>query len=232
MHGTFSRITLAVAGLALTAAVSPTSAEAQSHLNVRGSASYSSGPMGSNLLVDFLSAGQVAGPPSGTVQAIETINGEFTPEIEVGTTGVIQDLQFSGGSIVGAPVADFLTIGGYTFTLEGVEAGGNFGPISLFAITPTTTILSYGVFGTVTGPDFASPRNYLGVFSSQFSGQSVAQVQNAIMSPNGTLPVSFSAEFIVADAQVVPEPATVALLGTGIAGLGLFGLRRRNTAQG
>lgn len=225
-----TRGAFAVAGLALAAMIAPTSAEAQSQLNVIGSASFSSGPAGSAMLIDFLSAGQVSGPPSGTVLAIETIDGEFVPEITVGTPGVIQDLQFAGGSVVGAPLADFVSIGGYTFSLDGVDAGGNFGPISLFSIGNSTTA-AFSVFGTVSGPDFAMPRNYQGIFSAQFSGQSLAQVQSAMMSANGTLPVSISGTFIVAEAQVVPEPATVALLGTGIAGLGLFGLRRRQAAQ-
>lgn len=227
----YTRHALAVASMALAAVAAPMSAEAQSRLNFEGSAQYSSGPMGSNLLIDYLLAGAVAGPPSGSVLAIETIDGAFSPEIMAGTPGVIQDLQFAGGAVVGAPLANYLTIGGYTFSLEGVDAGGNFGPITLIAVTPTNTLLAYSVFGQVAGPDILSPRNYQGIFTAQFSGQSVAQVQSAIMSANGTAPVSFSAEFVVADAQVVPEPATVALLGTGIVGLGLFGLRRRNAQQ-
>ena len=224
----YTRNALAVASMALAAVAAPMSAEAQSRLNFEGSASFSSGPAGSDMLIDFLSAGQISGPPTGTVIAVETISGEFTPEITVGTTGVIRDLQFAGNSVVGAPVADFVSIGGYTFSLGGVDAGGNFGPISLFEIGGSTTA-AFSVFGTVTGPDFAAPRNYQGIFTTQFSGQSMATVQNSIMSPNGTMPVAISAEFIVADAQVVPEPATVALLGTGIVGLGLFGVRRRAT---
>ena len=222
-----TRNALGVAAMALAAMVAPASAEAQARLNFEGSARFSSGPAGSALLIDYLSAGEVAGPPSGTVLAIETIDGEFVPEISVGTPGVIQDMQFDAGGVVGTPIADFLTIGGYTFSLEGMDAGGNFGPITLIPVTPTSTLLAYGVFGTVSGPDFMSPRNYQGIFTAQFAGQSLAQVQSAIMSPNGTAAVSFSAEFIVAEAQVVPEPSTYILLATGLGALGLVGLRRR-----
>ena len=222
------------AGAALTFATiaSPVSLEAQSRLNFEGSAKFSSGPAGSNLLIDFLSAGQVAGPPSGTVNAIETISGAFDPEITPGETGIIQDLQFVGGQPVGLPIVSFLAIDSYNFTLGSVAGGGNFGPVSIFQLpNSSSTLLAFAVMGTVVGPDFIPPRNYQGVFTAQFAGQTPAEVQAAITRAGGTDPVSFSAEFIVADAQVVPEPATVMLLGTGIAGLGLFGLRRRNATQ-
>ena len=60
-----------------------TSAEAQARLNFEGSARVSDQPesMGENLLIDFLVNGTTAGTPAGTAYAIETINGEFVPEI-------------------------------------------------------------------------------------------------------------------------------------------------------
>lgn len=206
-----------------------TSAEAQARLNFEGSALVRDQPgsMGENLLIDFLVDGEVSGTPTGTAYAIETINGEFTPEIGVGTEGVIQDLVINTGGVVDAPINDFLVMGGYTFSLTSAAEGNTFGPISLFQVGNSTTA-AFGVFGTVMGPDFMDARNYQGVFTAQFAGQTPEDVFNAI-NTGGTLPVSFSAEFIVAEAQVVPEPSTYILLATGLGALGLVGLRRRAT---
>jgi hypothetical protein len=210
-----------------------TSAEAQARLNFEGSARVSDEPgsMGENLLIDFLVAGSTAGTPTGDVVAIETISGEFVPEITPGTVGVIQDLVINSSGVVGSaagdptPIDNFLTIGGYTFSLNDAADGNAFGPISLFDIG-TGTLASFGIFGTVTGPDYVTPRNYLGAFTAQFAGQTPAAVFNAI-NTGGTLPVSFSAEFVVG--SVVPEPSTYILLATGLGALGLVGLRRRAT---
>ena len=101
-----------------------TSAEAQARLNFEGSARVSDQPesMGENLLIDFLVNGTTAGTPAGTAYAIETINGEFVPEISVGTQGVIQDLVINTSGVVGAPVDNFLVMGGYTFSLTSAAA--------------------------------------------------------------------------------------------------------------
>lgn len=205
-----------------------TSAEAQARLNFEGSADVRDpqpGGGGETLLIDFLVNGETAGTPTGTAYAIQTINGEFAGNIAVGEEGVLQDLLVTTGGVVGAPINDFLTIGGYTFSLTSTAEGNTFGPISLFEVGNSTTA-AFGVFGTVMGPGFMDARNYQGVFTAQFAGKSPEDVFNDI-NTGETLPVSFSAEFIVSEAQVVPEPSTYILLATGLGALGLVGLRRR-----
>jgi hypothetical protein len=211
--------------------VSATSAEAQNRLNFTGSANLvETGFEGSELFIDFLTDGTAEGGPTGTVGAIETISGDFDPEIMAGTQGLIRDFTVDAEGLVGGSVSEFLTIGGYTFTLTGTEPGNAFGPISLVPLGPNTAGF-FAVSGTVTGGDFGTTsRTFTGLFTTNFANRTPADVFAQV--DNGQiLPVSFSAEFNVADAQVVPEPATVVLLGSGILGLGLFGLRRRNSTQ-
>jgi hypothetical protein len=217
---------------ALTAA--PQTVEAQDLLNFTGSAELRDAPGsgGTQLLIDFLTGGSVDGPPTGTVQAIETISGTFDPEITPGTVGTITDLTVGAGGVVGTPVDPFLTIGGYTFTLDDAPLADpgpfNFGPITLVG-TSFGTVGFFNVSGTVTGGDFGmTERMFTGLFTAQFIGDTPAEVFGQV-NTGGTLPVSFSAEFEVQDMQVIPEPSTYLLVASGMAVIGMIGRRRART---
>ncbi|HEX5568719.1 MAG TPA: PEP-CTERM sorting domain-containing protein [Streptomyces sp.] len=222
-----------VGTLAFAALAAPTSAEAQSRLNFTGAADLYDAPGsgGTNLFIDFIENGTEEHTPIGTITATRTISGAFASSINVGTTGTITDLTVSPSDVVGLPVSPFVEIGGYTFTLNSTAeagAGLTFGPITLVGTSAGTTAY-FGVFGTVTGGEFGSTsRNFQGVLTAQFANQTPQQVFNQVNS-GGTLPVAFSAEFVVGEAAVVPEPSTYLLLGTGLGALGLVGLRRRRS---
>jgi|SRR5688572_14768251 hypothetical protein len=205
-------------------------AEAQDRLNFTGSANLFDAPGsgGTLLFIDFLT-GATGGPPTGTVTAKETINGVFDPEIVPDVTmGTIRDLTVGPTGVVGVPISNFLTIGGYTFSLNSTAEGNTFGPLSLIG-TPAGTSGFFGVFGTVTGGDFGSMmHNYTGVFTAQFAGMTPDEVFAAVNS-GGTLPVGFSAEFAIQQA-VIPEPSTYLLMATGLGALGFIGRRRRTQA--
>jgi hypothetical protein len=210
---------------------SATMVQAQDRLNFTGSADLHDvpGSGGSQLFIDFLVGGTTSGA-GGTVNAVETISGAFDPEITPGMVGQITDLTVDATGVVGTPVDPFVSIGGYTFTLTSSPDGNVFGPISLNG-TPAGTSGFFGVFGTVTGGDFGTTtRNYTGIFTAQFAGQTPEQVFNAVNS-GGTLPVGFSAEFIIGEASVVPEPSTYLLLASGLGGLGLVSFRRRRSTK-
>lgn len=217
-----------VATLAVGALMAPIStASAQLRLNFEGSANLldQPGSGGANLLIDFLTGSPptVGGTPTGTVRVVPTTT---FPGIMNGMDGVIQDLVSSPTSFIGLPINNFLTVGGYTFSLQSAPSGSTFGPITLIG-TGTGTVGIFGVRGTASGNVCGvNMCNYQGVFTAQFAGLTPAEVF-ARIDAGGTLPVSFSAEF---SATVIPEPSTYALMATGLGFLGFVARRRRTHA--
>jgi hypothetical protein len=201
--------------------VMASSAGAQSRLNFVGSVNVSEFNAFGDVLLDF----------QNPITAVTTVSGTFLPEIvPFVTQGTINDVQVGPGGCLNCPVSPFVTIGGYTFTLNSTPlapAGPfNFGPIAL-SQTATGTTASLSVIGTVTGGDFGATVNpFEGLFTAQFTGETPFQVFTSI-DAGGTRNVGFSAEFVVSP---IPEPATVALMGTGL--IALFGVayRRRTNA--
>ena len=226
MHRTFFLKATAVATLSIAAGAATGTTAAAQRLNFNGAANVQNQPgsAGENLLIDFLAGATeptIAGTPTGNVFATPTIQAPFSLTIASGTNGEIRDLVASSMGFTGLPMASFLTIGGYTFTLESAPNGNTFGPVSLFDVG-TGTVATFGVRGVVTGGAYgAAPVAYQGAFTAQFAGRRPGEVFNAI-NAGGTLPVAFSAEF-----AVVPEPSTYALLATGIGALGVVARRRR-----
>ena len=229
-----------VASVATAVAVTASAAQAQgpfaNTLQVVGQAQITSAGAGSGqpLFIDFLSGVPLPnktgnGVPGNVVSL--TTTGAFM-SVPFGTNGTIQDIEIGGG---GSPTttnpmgneASFMTLGGYTFSLTSAPNGSTFGPISL-ADQAGGAIGSFAVFGTVSGPGFSSPITYQGSFSTQFTGETAAQVFNQIN--NGGSPiVSFSANFgAPVNMNTVPEPSTYMLLATGLGALG-FAMRRRRS---
>jgi len=220
----------AVAALALTAGVAQ--AQLVGTFNGAGSLSASSLPgFGNPVNLHFTSP----------LIAVPSLNGIFAP-IPVGALGTVQDISVGVGP---QSMSNFITISGYTFSLNNI-ANGSFpfpanclNPIAAVGqvCTPPNTGIdltnksngaggisstaSFDVNGVVTTPG-AQTFNYSGTFTSQFNSQSYQQLIAILNQPGGSLPVSYSLN-ITAVASV-PEPATVALMGSGL--LGLVGLVR------
>ncbi len=226
MRNVTRKIMMAAAGVVLTA----TSASAQ-QLNFVGSAELANQPgNATNLWIDFVN-GSTVGTTGGTVTAVPTTT---FPGITTGTMGVIQDLIVgpsgvtnvsTGNGVTGAatPIANFLTIGGYTFSLTSSSTGGTFGYGITLSQNDFGTSALFGVSGEVSGAGVAAGTTYTGLFTAQFLNQTPEQVFTSINN-GATVPVSFSATF---GASTVPEPSTYMLLATGIGALGLVARRRR-----
>jgi hypothetical protein len=125
MQRTF--FTRAAVGAAFSlAAIAATSATAEAQrLNFIARVNVQNAPNPAFLLLDFLevtrstrraSSRHARSAPS---RRAPTIQLPFRPSIVSGTEGVIQDLTVSPDGVVGAPIAQFLTLGAYTFSLDG-----------------------------------------------------------------------------------------------------------------
>ena len=116
--------------------------------------------------------------------------------------------------------------------------GATISPFNLANQTASTSTASFQVSGTVTQTGTQNTAAYNGIFTAQFlSGNNALNYQQVLAALSGgpgspgLNGVSFSATFSTVPTSTVPEPATVALMATGL--VAMFGgtmLRRRNQA--
>lgn len=153
-----------------------------------------------------------------------------TPTL-VGSTSITSATGFNFGSLVTTTSRD----GGFTAGATGLSvATSTFNPSA-----PTTFTLGNAVFGTFTGvtatqiASTATTRSYLitGTFApgTEFGGGTTQSASLSVsFTQNGGAGTAISDSATLTVPSAVPEPASIALVGLGLAGVAGFSARRRS----
>jgi hypothetical protein len=239
MNTSFLRKVVAGAVVVLGAtATAASTASAQFELNIAGSVRVINGPNPvTEATLDF--SPFVAAHDNTTLPGLVT----FESNPVAFSIGAINDIVINNGAGVppfcsNCPIAPLLRIGpaggfpaagAYVFNLVGLTPGtppanAIFGPVELNSTGTIGTSATMSGFGTVTGGIFgAGIRPFTVSFHASFDNDTPAGLIAAI-NAGGTRRVAFGADFLI---QAVPEPATLALMGTGLVALLGVGYRRR-----
>ena len=240
MKSIFGRAAVAAALVASAAIAQPAQAQVF-ELNIAGSVNVANSPFNPlDALLDF--------SDFVSAQNTTTLPGLVTQQASLFgfSAGAMNDIIIGDPALlrplcVSCPVAPLLTIGpgaglpaagAYVFTLTGLNPGTPpadviFGPVELSSTGTVGTSATMSGFGTVTGGAFgAAVLPFTVSFHASFDQDTPAGLVAAIVG-GGTRNVAFGADFLI---SAVPEPATVALMGTGLLALVGVGYRRRNQA--
>jgi hypothetical protein len=169
------------------------------------------------------------------IEAKSALTGIFS-DINVGDEGTIQNILVGTGAF---NVPNFINISGYTFSLTNVIPGAFPAATCIAPEAPGETCsppntpfnfinlpngeggisssATFGVNGFVMHGD--DTFSYRGTFTAQFPDQSYQDLIASI-DEGGTVPVSYSLTINANALATVPEPATVALMATGLLALG------------
>jgi len=181
--------------------------------------------------------------PIGAIVPLTGIFGVIAPF----TFGGISNLTVGSGA---TSIPNFLTISGFTFSLTNIAPGAYSAadcaaPAAVgqtcsrpgsgmnFSNVPNgqgglNSVSSFSFSGIVTTPG-AQFYSYTGVFSSQLAGVSYQTLLSALNGGSVGMSYSLNINATTPDIVTTPEPATVALMATGMLCCVGFVRRRRNS---
>jgi len=222
-------------GAALMFGATAAQAQVVGTFNAAGSASY-----GGNASAVQINPGS---PPN--IIALQTLDGIFGA-LASNTLGTMQGVTVGTGPM---SIANFIQVGGYTFSLTSIAptsyssaqcaapaaagqvcgnvgSGFNWSNVSN-GVGGLNSSAAFNFMGVVTTPT-AQTYNYTGIYTGQFVGRSYQQIIGSLAG-GAAAPKVDSYSLNIQAVSSVPEPATVALMATGLVALGGIARRRRNT---
>jgi hypothetical protein len=151
----------------------------------------------------------------------------------VGAVNIAPFITFSGGLVT--PVIfnlttimpGFGTLAGCSSGAIGAECTPTGSPFTLIQSTASTVVVDLTLVGNAfTGTAASGSSTTIGSYTTQVNTPgTIAGILAQLGTPGGSINSSYSATF-TATAAMVPEPATILLLGMGFLGIGMISRRR------
>lgn len=174
-----------------------------------------------------METGSFAGLTGGTINSL-------TGGPATGNVNIPNFITFSGGLV--APITFDLTfiapgvgnLAGCASSTPGAQCTPAGSPFTLIQLTSNTVLASLNLNGVAyTGSSATGSTPTVGVFSTQDVVYGTIPAVIAALQGGQTLTgITYSASFVASNTPIVPEPASMFLMGLGLLGAGLIARRK------